>query len=99
MAGNPRATTEKRTDPIRAKTTENATKDRTDKTASPTLRLPIPIKVKTMAHKICTGKKKTINMMAPGKSVRKNIEANTSNGNATIKELVIVVDLFLLPQG
>jgi hypothetical protein len=52
-----------------------------------------------MAHKICTGKKKTINMMAPGKSVRKNIEANTSNGNATIKELVIVVDLFLLPQG
>jgi hypothetical protein len=92
IAGNPLEKTENKTDPISAITNEKATKESTDKTASPTRFLLIPQRVAKIATKICTGKKTIINNNAPGKSVKKKLNAKTEIGRTTIIELVKEVD-------
>jgi hypothetical protein len=80
-------------------TNEKATSESTDKTASPTRFLLIPQIVAKIATKICTGKKITINNNAPGKSVKKKLNAKTEIGRTTIIELVIAVDGFAFFHG
>ena len=96
---SPRATTEKTTEPSNAKTKPKEVTQATDKTASPSPRLPRSKKVVTPAVSSCTGKKNATTNTGPGISVTKNRIASKVVGIITATKLATKVDLFCFAQG